>query len=166
MFRSTLFCHPQVELRTQTDDCIIWPQLNNSVGQIPSPVANIFPASHEFLSKSWNRMVHFLHNSQLATFLHPVPDKSNPCTSFHSLNIRFNITLQSSPRASGWSLPIRFPHQIFVCISPCLHACHMPLPPYSSWFVHPLIQLSAVVFRYFAYRQFDPNMAWCSRSKM
>lgn len=104
----------------------------NSVVQRPSPAADIFPASHEFPSKLWNRMVHFLHNSQLAIFLHPVPDKSNPYTSFHSLNIRFNITLQSSPRASGWPPPTRFPHQIFVCISPLLHACHIPRPSYSS----------------------------------
>ena len=111
-------------------------------------------------------MVHFLRNSQLANFLHPVPDKFNPCTYFHSLNIRFNITLQSSPRACGWSLPTRFPHQIFVCISPRLHACHMPHSSYSSGFDHPLILLSALVSRYFAYRKIDPNMAWRNRSKM
>lgn len=130
MFRPTLFCHPQVRLRTETHERIIWPQLTNCVQQSP-PAANIFPASHESSSMLWNTAVHFLHNSKLATFLHPVPDKTNPYTS-------------SIPWISVWILPynlrLGLPISLFqpgflikslyvsLLSSPLLHACHMPRP--------------------------------------
>ena len=81
-----------------------------------------------------------LPHSQQPTICHyPEQHQSSPCPQTHFLKIHFNITLQSKPTSSKWSLSLRSPHQNSVCNFHVSHTCLMPRPFHSSGFISPII---------------------------
>jgi len=57
----------------------------------------------------------------------------------HFLKTYCNIVLQSIPRFSEWSLPLRIPHQNSICTSLVSCSCHVPQPSHSYPFDYMLI---------------------------
>ena len=53
-----------------------------------------------------------------ATYFYSEPDQSSPCPPSLFLKIHFHIVPSSTPGSSKSALPLRFPHQNFVYISP------------------------------------------------
>ena len=86
----------------------------------------------------WNAKIHYrIHNSPPPAPLLSQNDLVHAPTS-HFLKIHLTIIiLPSMPRSSKSSLPLRFPHQNPVYVSPLPHTCHMPRPSNSSRFDQP-----------------------------
>jgi hypothetical protein len=112
-------------------------KLINSVEQSPSWEGNSHSACQDTASLLWNPKVRY--------HIHKIPPlilnlgQMNPIHTFPSCfsKIYFNIILQSKPRSSKWSLPLKSSNQNSVCISHLPSAHYMPYTSLPPWFDHP-----------------------------
>ena len=110
--------------------------LTYSVEHSTSWEANSFSASQEIPRILWNPKVHYrIHKCPPPVPILSQLDPVHTPTS-HSLKIRLNIILPSTPGSPKWSLSLRFPHQNPVYASPLPHTRYMPHPSHYPRFYH------------------------------
>jgi hypothetical protein len=107
--------------------------ITNSMEHSTSWEANS-PSATQIPYILWNPKVHYCIHKCLTSV--PILSQINTVPAFSSyvLRIHFNIIFPSAPRFHSSLFPSDLPTKILL-IS-CLHTCHMPHPPHSSWFHH------------------------------